>query len=176
MDIEISSCGADDHTFKAGVFFYRDNSRDGGEMHVHITGGYNIRKMTSSVADYENLMTSGFTDSNNAFRSGVRPRWERKQMQKSIQASSSNSCCSESGSCSKSDLSIGRKPFGIHVNNSQTLSRTGDRFIPNQTAMDMEMSAHNLRKSASSSKEDEDPAMDNNNIARDAEEFRSMLS
>jgi len=121
--------------------------------------------MTSSVVDYENLMTSGFTDSNNTFRSGVRPRWERKQ--RMMQAS-----CDSNGCSSSSDVtSVSRKPLGIHNN----VVGTGDRFIPNRAAMDMEMSAHSLR-SCSYNKEDVDPAMDNNNVNNGGEEFRNVLS
>jgi len=128
-----------------------------------------FRKMTSSVVDYENLMTSGFTDSNNTFRSGVRPRWERKQLQTSRQASCESGCASSMDG----DIHRARQPLGVHMNNSQTFSGSGDRFIPNRAAMDMEMSAHSLR-SSKSLKEDVDPAMDGNSSR--GEEFRSVLS
>ena len=131
--------------------------------------------MTSAVVDYENLMTSGFSDSNNTFRSGVRPRWERKKMQMSKQTSCESGC----SSAIEGDIHKSRKPLGIHRSNSQTFSGTGDRFIPNRAAMDMEMSAHSLR--SSSFKEDVDPALDvvsksGESIASDTAEYRSVLS
>ena len=35
--------------------------------------------MTSSVVDYEDLVSTSFSDTNRTVRSNVRPRWERKQ-------------------------------------------------------------------------------------------------
>lgn len=37
--------------------------------------------MTRSVVDYEYLMNTSFTDSNQSVRSNIRPRWERKRQQ-----------------------------------------------------------------------------------------------
>lgn len=37
--------------------------------------------MTRSVVDYEHLMDTSFSDKNISVKSGVRPRWERKQLQ-----------------------------------------------------------------------------------------------
>jgi len=80
--------------------------------------------MTNSAADYENLLSTSFSDANTAVRSGVRPRWERKQQQAKL-----------------GNLPESRKVLGS--------SNGGDRFIPNRAAMDMEISAHLLRSSGS---------------------------
>jgi cell division cycle protein 20 (cofactor of APC complex) len=78
--------------------------------------------MTNSVVDFEDLLSTSFCDSNKAVRSSVRPRWERKALAKTSSSSS--------------------------LSTSSTSVKTGDRFIPNRGAMDMEISAHLLRHHA----------------------------
>lgn len=111
----------------------------------------------TSIIDYENLMSNGFSDSNTAFRSGVRPRWERKKL---AEASSSSSSTDNFDSSS-------RKPLGMH---------NGDRFIPNRSCMDMEKASHSLRTSCSTQHSIEtDPALDGASNNGDSE-YRTALN
>lgn len=114
----------------------------------------NNKNMTSSVVDYENLMSSGFSEKNSASLSlrTVRPRWERKKMQQERSVSSSQSDSNSSG----------------------------DRFITNRSAMDMEKAAHAISESAaalvsddgaSSGSEDESDLFDGDI----GEEYRNTL-
>eukprot|EP00586_Coscinodiscus_wailesii_P002589 CAMPEP_0172487060 /NCGR_PEP_ID=MMETSP1066-20121228/15908_1 /TAXON_ID=671091 /ORGANISM="Coscinodiscus wailesii, Strain CCMP2513" /LENGTH=507 /DNA_ID=CAMNT_0013253419 /DNA_START=84 /DNA_END=1607 /DNA_ORIENTATION=+ len=98
--------------------------------------------MTSTVVDYENLLTTSFSDENTTVRSGVRARWERKRLQAKVSGSSLPE--------SSSRETETRQPLGSH--NGQQCG-TGDRFIPNRGGMDLELSAHHLR---SRSHDDED--------------------
>jgi len=76
--------------------------------------------MCSTLVDYENLITTSFSDANNSIKCGVRPRWERKRMQAKMNFANGNSS-----------------------------SSTGDRFIPNRSLMDMERNSHSLLRSNS---------------------------
>ncbi len=129
--------------------------------------------MTSAVVEYENLITTSFTDANNSgLRGGVVPRWKRKQMQASKQQVE-NSCSANSNNA----LSIGdssssnREPLGLHNSSSAGYCVGGDRFIPNRAAMNMDKCSHSLRSDSSDDlcSLDSDPATEN-------EEYRSMLS
>ena len=112
--------------------------------------------MTSSVVDYENLLTMSFSDANSSFRSGVQPRWQRKRMQ-AVTAGNRQPLGSFNGQSSR--------------RGSATSSGGGDRFIPNRAFMDMEKSAHSLRSSSTSSlnttKEDNAANAANSNVGND---------
>ena len=84
--------------------------------------------MTSSVVDYEYLVTTSFSDANTSIVSGVRSRWERKKMQ-----------AVSSGSCENESLADIRQPLG---SSNEQHCNSGDWFIPNRAGMDIEMSAH----------------------------------
>lgn len=79
--------------------------------------------MSKQVVEYENLMSTSFTDSNNSVRSGVVPRWQRK-LQKE-----------------QSYLDKDRRPLA---------AQNGDRFIPNRNGTNAELSKHMLRADSSS--------------------------
>lgn len=111
--------------------------------------------MTSSVVDYENLLSTSFSDANTSFQSGVRPRWERKKMQAAAAAAAAKTK-GESGDANDDDGP--RQPLGSRVTNGQSLrgsalssSGNGDRFIPNRAFMDMERSAHSIRSASATS-------------------------
>eukprot|EP00934_Nitzschia_sp_Nitz4_P001525 Nitzschia sp. Nitz4//scaffold16_size188269//14552//16093//NITZ4_001767-RA/size188269-processed-gene-0.38-mRNA-1//-1//CDS//3329538443//1525//frame0 len=113
-------------------------------------------KMTRSVVDYEYLMNTSFSDTNKSVRSNVRPRWERKQ------------------------ASASRAPL------ASKNSSTGDRFIPNRSGMNMELSKHMIREGEDSNEEVAEPGDDSNEasmpenqkVVSDAnkEEYASRLS
>jgi cell division cycle 20, cofactor of APC complex len=84
----------------------------------------NLFKMSKSVVEYENLMSTSFSDSNKASRSGVQPRWERRQQQQASYLDKDR-----------------RQPLSGH---------NGDRFIPNRGGTNMELSKHMLRNDGSS--------------------------
>jgi len=120
--------------------------------------------MASSVVDYENLLTTSFSDANTSFQSGVRPRWERKKMQAAAAAAAAASKTKGDGDVTEkasSDEGQGpRQPLGSRVNNGQSTSLRGsalsssgggDRFIPNRAFMDMERSAHSIRSASATS-------------------------
>eukprot|EP00957_Ditylum_brightwellii_P209992 15364458-Ditylum_brightwellii.AAC.1 len=95
--------------------------------------------MTASVVDYENLMTTSFSDANKTVKSGAMSRWERKQLRAKAAAASSSE-----------DVDVTRKPFGSHsISSSSISSMGGDRFIPNRAAMDLELAAHSLHSCGS---------------------------
>jgi len=120
--------------------------------------------MTSMVVDYENMMSTSFSDANvSRPTSGVLPRWKRKQ----LEASKSQP---ENMLMNKNEVASGKshsraevkKPLGS--SNSQR-EGGGCRFIPNRAAMDIEKSAHSLRN----------PGFDSDESEGDAE-YRSALS
>jgi len=81
--------------------------------------------MSSSVVEYENLISTSFSDCNKSVRTGIQPRWERKlQKQQS-------SYLDNNGRRPK-------KPLSSH-------NGGGDRFIPNRNATNTELSKHMLR-------------------------------
>ena len=100
--------------------------------------------MTSTVVDYENLITTSFTDANSCgLHGGVVPRWKRKQMQASMQQAENLGSTEVSigeGSVSSSTADV-RQPLGSH-NSSTGYYLGGDRFIPNRAAMDMDKCSH----------------------------------
>lgn len=95
--------------------------------------------MTSSVVDYENLITTSFSDANNARpATGVLPRWKRKQMEQSMSQNENigNTQISSTKTDSKASAS--------------QISASGCRFIPNRAAMDIERCSHSFRSSSDS--------------------------
>lgn len=82
--------------------------------------------MSNNVAEYEALMSSSFREDNISIASGIHPRWKRKQ---------------QSQSNSSKDGPEKRMPFRVHSNNNIS----GDRFIPNRAAMDMELSSQSIQ-------------------------------
>ena len=89
--------------------------------------------MTRQVVDYEYLINTSFSDTNNSVSSNVRPRWERKQQRQQQMQSRG----------------------GGENRNPQS---TGDRFIPNRAGMNVELSKHMLREGVDEEgEEDEDP-------------------
>jgi len=107
----------------------------------------------TSVVEYENLITTSFSDANKCCpTSGALPRWKRKQLEAS-NSMSENSHNSESGVMheKKDGTTDIKQPFGKH---NRLTSNGGCRFIPNRSAMDLEVSAHSLRNDGNSSDED----------------------
>lgn len=117
--------------------------------------------MTRSVVDYEYLMNTSFSDSNKAVRSGVRPRWERKQQQQQQhqlqQQQLSKQGRSGGGGSGGGDHRI---PLSASSYNQGTVGtgggsgsggEGGDRFIPNRAGMNVELSKHLLREDSTSS-------------------------
>ena len=92
--------------------------------------------MTRSVVDYEYLMQTSFSDANKSGKANVRARWERKRQQ------ANNT----------------RERMPLSTNNHQ--HGGGDRFIPNRSAMNVELSKHMLRTSSTSSSDDEQQPID----------------
>ena len=78
--------------------------------------------MSKSVVEYENLISTSFSDSNKSFRTGIQPRWERKRQQ-------------QSSYLDKNSRSAA--PLSAH--------NGGDRFIPNRGGTNAELSKHMLR-------------------------------
>ena len=103
--------------------------------------------MSRSVVDYEYLVNTSFTDSNKAVRSGVRPRWERKQQQQQQQAVS----VSMTGTSSSSSSQHHRVPLSSSSFNGGGGGGGGDRFIPNRANMNVELSKHLLQRDDSCS-------------------------
>lgn len=123
--------------------------------------------MTSSVVDYENLISTSFSDANSARpASGVMPRWKRKQLEaaksqvENVQNRSTTSSNNEPCDLKQSQAFI--------VHNASSGSIGGCRFIPNRAVMDIEKSAHNLRRSESSS--------DVSNVSSIEDDLKSNLS
>jgi len=87
--------------------------------------------MSCSVVDYENLVSTSFTDSNPSVRSSVRPRWERKRQQ-------------------QQNRDPNRLPLSSASYNKGAATSTGDRFIPNRAGMNVNLSKHMLREDCSS--------------------------
>jgi len=153
--------------------------------------------MTSSVVEYENLLSTSFSDANTSRPvSGVLPRWKRKQLELSSSQEengkpsnafavvSSNSATNKESSSPHSES---RHPLG-NANSrlsNNNLCNIGDRFIPNRAAMDIEKSALSLRSSDSSSEDDVKgetelaaSAVDRGSIvsSTDKDEYKSVLS
>jgi cell division cycle protein 20 (cofactor of APC complex) len=118
--------------------------------------------MTTKVVDYENLISTSFSDANSArHTSGVMPRWKRKQLEASMSQEENvqNRNTSLNARKGTSDLKQ-TQPLGAH-----STSGSGCRFIPNRAAMDLEKSAHSLRRSVSS---DDDSTVDSSDEERKA--------
>ena len=105
-------------------------------------------KMTSTIVDYENLISTSFSDANSSRpASGVMPRWKRKQLEAAMSQNENISNNRPKSLNSKDGSSDLKQPLGSHSGSS---SSGGCRFIPNRAAMDLEKSAHSLRASNSS--------------------------
>lgn len=118
--------------------------------------------MTSSVVEYENLLSTSFSDANTSRpNSGVLPRWKRKQLElsasqeengKSSVLPSSKLAAAKDSNTPQSET---RHPLGnANTRLSCNTCNNGDRFIPNRAAMDIEKSALSLRSSDTSSEGD----------------------
>jgi cell division cycle protein 20 (cofactor of APC complex) len=119
--------------------------------------------MTSSVVEYENLMTTSFSDANTSrATSAAIPRWKRKQLEASS-LQSENIPNSTVVVAKKANNSTDAKiPLGSS-NNCQSRSLTGGcRFIPNRAAMDIDKSAHSIRSSSFSEQDDASVDSDDN--------------
>ena len=122
-------------------------------------------KMTSTVVDYENLITTSFSDANSKRpSSGVMPRWKRKQLEAAMSQAEnvSNNARSSAHGNLKDGSSELKQPLG---NNNSMNPSGGDRFIPNRAAMDLEKSAHSLRSSS-----------DTDSVNSSDDEYRTTLS
>jgi cell division cycle 20, cofactor of APC complex len=91
--------------------------------------------MTRSVVDYEYLMQASFSDCNKSGATNVRARWERKHQQQSGGTTTTT------------------RPLPLANHNHHPVG--GDRFIPNRSGMNIELSKHMLRTSASADVDDE---------------------
>lgn len=132
--------------------------------------------MTSSVVDYENLMTTSFSDANTSVISGARPRWERKKMQVAAPATSESQTTNKGEE--RDDGTEVRQPLGSHNGQQHSSALVGgDRFIPNRAAMDIERSAHSLQ-SMSFEEEGKDAAdgEDGTVSSSSRSEYKSALS
>ena len=119
----------------------------------------------TSVVEYENLITTSFSDANKSCpTSGALPRWKRKQMEASNSLTENSHISPNEIINEKTDITDIKQPFGKH---SRVTSNRGCRFIPNRAAMDLEVSAHSLQDGTSS---DEDCAGESN------QEYKAVLS
>lgn len=128
--------------------------------------------MTSSVVDYENLMSSGFSDANSSSFRTVRPRWERKKQQAQMSGVNENSSNGSDGNKRLQSLSGSRSAFGS----------SSDRFIPNRSSMDMEKAAYAMQQKQqsdaavvsddSSSEDEHDPEFGETEVG---EEYKNVL-
>lgn len=119
---------------------------------------YSFKTMTSSVVEYEHLITTSFSDANSARpTSAAMPRWKRKQLEAAMSQAENNSPNKKEAS---------KQPLA----QASTSGPSGCRFIPNRAAMDFEKSAHALRRSESSS----DLESDGSSSMED--EYRTSLS
>jgi cell division cycle 20, cofactor of APC complex len=97
--------------------------------------------MTSSVVDYENLMTTSFSDANNSRpASGVLPRWKRKQLEQSK---------SQNENLGNAQLVVGASKMDSSKQSNAQNSTSGCRFIPNRASMDIDRCSHSFRASES---------------------------
>ena len=97
----------------------------------------------TSVVEYENLITTSFSDANKSCpTSGALPHWKRKQMEASNSLTENSHISPNEIINEKTDITDIKQPFGKH---SRVTSNRGCRFIPNRAAMDLEISAHSLR-------------------------------
>lgn len=110
-------------------------------------------------------MDTSFSDMNKSVKSGVRPRWERKQLQQQLlqqqhdkhkqQKKSHGS--SRGGAGGSSGCNDRRLPLtasstsATNVGGGGSGGEGGDRFIPNRAGMNVELSKHMLRTESASS-------------------------
>ena len=128
--------------------------------------------MTSTVIEYEHLLSTTFTDANSSRpSSGVMPRWKRKQIQ--MMKDTNDSTGNKESTALNPET---RQPLASH--NGQQRPSGGDRFIPNRAAMDIRISAHSLRSSESSSDSDgmTTESDSDSGIISDKEGYKSTLS
>jgi len=96
--------------------------------------------MTSSVVDYENLMSNSCSDANTTVRSRVRPRWERKQqkMQRSAKKAMRTISLTENNN----------NHNNTNRDNSIECVNGADRYISNRATLDIDKSCHFLRSTS----------------------------
>uniref|UniRef100_A0A7S4K372 CDC20/Fizzy WD40 domain-containing protein n=1 Tax=Odontella aurita TaxID=265563 RepID=A0A7S4K372_9STRA len=131
--------------------------------------------MTSSVVDYENLMTTSFSDANTSVVSSARPRWERKKMEAATAASKSQTSAQSGDDEGKTEL---RQPLGLHNGQQNPAASVGgDRFIPNRAAMDIERSAHSLQSMSIEEERTDSAEGENGAVSASCKsEYKSALS
>ena len=89
----------------------------------------------TSVVDYENLITTSFSDSNKSRpTSGALPRWKRKQLEASNYLTENSHASTNLGNDNKDHSTESKLPFGKQ---GYTTSNGGCRFILNRAAMDL---------------------------------------
>jgi len=117
--------------------------------------------MTRRVVDYENLMDTSFSDANapTTLKTSLRPRWERKKLEKQEQQTKSI-LGSRTNSSSSSSLSASTAAAATNAT-----TQTGDRFIPHRSTMDR--SKHLLRTVDSFDDDDEVP-LDEEDLTTDS--------
>ncbi|KAL7571279.1 hypothetical protein ACA910_008676 [Epithemia clementina (nom. ined.)] len=108
--------------------------------------------MTKSAVEYEHLMDTSFSDANQAVRTTVVPRWERKkqkmlqqQQRQQIDQQSQQQGGQQQSSCSGKNGSL--------ASGESALNTSGDRFIPTRSGMNMEISKHLMRSCTISGEE-----------------------
>lgn len=100
--------------------------------------------MSGSVVDYENLVSTGFTDANPSVRpSSMRPRWERKRLQQQQQQLQKQQKTRDRAN--RLPLSSESYNKGLASVSSSGAVGGGDRFIPNRGGMNVNLSKHMLR-------------------------------
>jgi cell division cycle 20, cofactor of APC complex len=121
--------------------------------------------MTRAAVDYENLLDTSFSDANQAVRTGVRPRWERKKHEQQQQQQQQQKMMKQQHPVSKgvvvharreplsttahsNGASISSSSSGVGLVGSISIVGssgefgTGDRFIPSRAGMNMDLSKH----------------------------------
>ena len=148
--------------------------------------------MSRSVVDYENLVSTSFTDSNPSVRSSsMRPRWERKRQQQQQQQQQQ---LQQDRDYPNPRLPLSSSSYNKSAAGGATTSatsKTGDRFIPNRAGMNVSLSKHMLREDCSSASSStpsspsttrsdggSDQSSDNPKVVPDADkdEYSSRLS
>ncbi|CAB9513400.1 cycle protein 20 homolog [Seminavis robusta] len=98
--------------------------------------------MSKSVVEFENLLSTSFSDSNKSVRTGVQPRWERRRQQQASYLDKDR-----------------RPPLSNH---------NGDRFIPNRGGTNSELSKHILRSDGTGSSFDSQDGDSNGSSVNDS--------
>ena len=93
--------------------------------------------MTKSAVDYEHLIDTSFSDANQAVRTTVVPRWERKKQKKLQQQPQDQQTNGQQQASTSAKAGSSTS--------SESLNTSGDRFIPTRSGMNMEISKHLMR-------------------------------